>query len=211
MAATALRPTRTARRWALPALALGLALGGCSSAQDAATKATLGAEESATQEADGTPSADAEHADHGGHEHAADGGPAPEGIAEAADPTYPVGTDVVLTADHMPGMDGADATVTGAFTTTTYAVTYTPTTGGEPVENHTWVVHEELEDPGEAPLADGTEVVLTAEHMDGMQGALATIDSSTQETVYMVDVEGTDGSTMTNHTWVVESEVQPAS
>ena len=32
--------------------------------------------------------------DHSMMDHPMDGGPAPEGIKEAADPTYPVGTDV---------------------------------------------------------------------------------------------------------------------
>ena len=75
-------------------------------------------------ESDDAPADHANHADHadhgahgghdhpadGGHDHPADGGPAPAGIAEATDPTYPVGTEVTLTADHMPGMDGATAT-----------------------------------------------------------------------------------------------------
>lgn len=52
----------------------------------------------------------------------------------------------------------------------------------------------------------GTEVTLTADHMPGMKGAPATIDSSTDETVYVVDVEA-DGMTMTNRKWVVESEI----
>ena len=108
----------------------------------------------------------------------------------------------------MPGMEGAEATVSGAFDTTTYSVSYTPTDGGEPVEDHKWVVHEELQDPGEAPLDDGTEVVLQADHMAGMKGAEATIDSSTDETVYMVDMT-MDGMEMTNHKWVVESELEP--
>ena len=46
--------------------------------------------------------------------------------------------------------------------------------------------------------------------MEGMDGAKATIASSTDETVYMVDYEA-DGMRMTNHKWVVESEIQPAS
>ena len=46
--------------------------------------------------------------------------------------------------------------------------------------------------------------------MKGMKGAKATIASSTDETVYMVDYES-DGMTMTNHKWVVESELKPAS
>nr|VDG63765.1 Protein of uncharacterised function (DUF1541) [Streptococcus thermophilus] len=150
-----------------------------------------------------------DHGGHGGHEHAEDGGPAPEGMTEAADPTYPVGTDVILTADHMPGMDGAKATIVGAFDGTyTYAISYDPTDGGERVTNHKWVVQQELEDAGEERLADGTEKVVTADHMKGMKGATATIDSSTDETVYMVDVEA-DGMTMKNHKWVVESEIEP--
>lgn len=44
--------------------------------------------------------------------------------------------------------------------------------------------------------------------MSGMQGAEATIDYSTDETVYMVDLT-VDGMEMTNHKWVTESEIQP--
>lgn len=147
--------------------------------------------------------------DHGAHDHPADGGAPPAGIEQAADPTYPAGTEVLLTADHMPGMEGAEATISGAFDTTTYSVSYTPTNGGAPVTDHRWVVHEELLDPGQAPLPDGAEVVLDAEHMSGMKGAQATIDYSTDETVYMVDLI-VDGMAMTNHKWVTESEIQPA-
>ena len=157
----------------------------------------------------GTDAAPSDGTEHDAHQHPSDGGPAPEGIAEAGDPAFPVGTDVILSADHMPGMDGAAATVSGAFDTTTYSVSYTPTDGGEPVVDHKWVVHEELENPGPAPLPDGTEVVLRAAHMPGMDGATATIDSSTQETVYMVDVHS-ENMTMTNHKWVTESEIRPA-
>ena len=145
----------------------------------------------------------------GGMEHPMDGGPAPEGMASAEDPEFPVGTEVTLTADHMEGMEGATATISGAFDTTTYSVSFTPTDGGEPVTDHKWVVHEDLENPGEAPLAEGTEVVITADHMTGMEGAEATIDSATEETVYKVDYEA-DGMMMTNHKWVVESEIEPA-
>ena len=163
-----------------------------------------------------TPSTTSHHEGHGsssdsgGMEHPMDGGPAPEGIETAASPTYPVGTEVTLTADHMEGMDGADATITGAYDTYTYAVDFTPTTGGEPVKDHKWVVQQEIKDAGEERLADGTEVTLEAEHMEGMKGAKATIASSTEETVYMVDYDS-DGMTMTNHKWVVESEIKPAS
>lgn len=143
------------------------------------------------------------------HEHSPDGGPAPEGIEPASDPLYPVGSQVILHTDHMPGMDGASATITGAFTTTTYAVDYTPTDGGAPVKDHKWVVQEELVDPPAAPVADGAAVTIGADHMSGMQGAEGTVARSTEETVYMVDFE-MDGKEMTNHKWVVESEISPA-
>ena len=164
----------------------------------------------------GTPSTTSQHEGHGsssdsgGMEHPMDGGPAPEGIETAASPTYPVGTEVTLTADHMEGMDGANATIAGAYDTYTYAVDFTPSAGGEPVKDHKWVVQQEVKDAGDERLADGTEVTLEAEHMEGMKGAKATIASSTEETVYMVDYES-DGMTMTNHKWVVESELKPAS
>ena len=164
----------------------------------------------------GTPSTTSQHEGHGSSsdsgvmEHPMDGGPAPEGIETAASPTYPVGTEVTLTADHMEGMDGANAMIAGAYDTYTYAVDFTPSAGGEPVKDHKWVVQQEIKDAGDERLADGTEVTLEAEHMEGMKGAKATIASSTEETVYMVDYES-DGMTMTNHKWVVESELKPAS
>ena len=148
--------------------------------------------------------------DHSSMEHPMDGGPAPAGIEEATSPKYPVGTKVTLTADHMEGMDGAKATIVGAFDTYTYAVNFTPTTGGAPVKDHKWVVQQEIKDAGSKQLADGTEVTLEAEHMEGMKGAKATIAFSTDQTVYMVDYEA-GGMKMTNHKWVVESEIKPAS
>ena len=148
--------------------------------------------------------------DHLTMDHPMDGGPAPEGIKEAAEPKYPVGTVVTLTADDMAGMDQARATIAGSYDTYTYSVNYTPATGGDPVTDHRWVVQEEIRDAGDGRLPDGAEVTLLAEHMKGMKGAHATIAHSTDETVYMVDYEA-HGMTMTNHKWVVESEIQPAS
>lgn len=174
-----------------------LALSGCSSPDE---------DESTHHSQDQTQT---ESASSESHAHAADGGQPPEGIKKAADPKYAVGDDVVLTADHMEGMEGADATISGAFDTTTYSISYTPTDGGDPVTDHKWVVQEELENPGKPPLKEGTEVVVEADHMPGMKGAKATIDSSTDETVYMVDLDMGD-MTMTNHKWVTESEIQPA-
>lgn len=150
-----------------------------------------------------------------GHmEHSADemssSGEVPEDLKEAENPTYEVGSRTIIEAEHMQGMDGAEATISGAFDTTVYTVSYTPTNGGDPVEDHKWVIHEELEGPGEAPLEPGTEVTLDADHMKGMDGATATIDSAEQTTVYMVDFVTTDTEEeVQNHKWVTESELAP--
>lgn len=190
--------------------AASLGLGACS---NTSTETGIAPEEGTTAMSEHDHDQHADHSqehDHGGgHDHKMDGGPAPEGIVEAADPTYPVGTEVILTADHMPGMNGAKATIVGAYKTITYAIDYTPTDGGEPVKNHKWVVQEELEGVGNDKLDDGAEVTVLADHMSGMEGATATIASSTEETVYMVDVDA-DGMEMKNHKWVVESEIEPA-
>lgn len=138
------------------------------------------------------------------------GGEVPQGLTEAENPTYPVGSKVILHADHMAGMNGAEATVSGAFDTTVYSVTYTPTTGGEPVEDHKWVVHKEIENPSEESYKPGDQVVLNAEHMKGMDGATATIDTANQTTVYMVDYTDKEtGEKITNHMWVTEDELSP--
>lgn len=142
-------------------------------------------------------------------DHSADGGPAPAGIKPATNAKYPVGSTVTLTADHMAGMKGASATVVGAFSTTTYAVTYTPTTGGQKVVDHKWVVQEELSGVGSTRVPDGGQVTIEAEHMPGMKGATGIVVSSTTEPVYMVDYTA-HGMTMKNHKWVVQSEIQPA-
>ena len=148
-----------------------------------------------------------EDMDHGAMEHSSSG-EVPEGLAEAENPTFPVGSQAIMSADHMPGMDGAEATIVGAYDTTVYALSFTPTTGGEPVENHKWVIHEELENVGDAPLSPGDEAVIATDHMEGMDGATATIDSAKETTVYMVDFITTDsGEEVTNHKWVTESEL----
>lgn len=137
-------------------------------------------------------------------------GEVPEDLANAEDPTYPVGSEAVMSADHMKGMDGAVATIEGAYDTTVYAVTYTPTTGGEEVENHKWVIHEEIENPEEQPYEQRDEVVLNADHMEGMKGATATIDSAEENNVYMVSYTDSEtGEKVENHKWVTENELSP--
>ena len=134
-------------------------------------------------------------------------GEVPVNLKEAQNPTFPVGSKAIIQTDHMPGMKNAEATIAGAFDTTVYTVSYTPTTGGETVKDHKWVIHEEIEDAGEAPLEPGAEVLLDADHMEGMQGATAIIDSDEETTVYMIDFTSTTGEQVKNHKWVTESEL----
>ncbi|WP_263705705.1 YdhK family protein [Shouchella tritolerans] len=141
---------------------------------------------------------------HGNH---SSSGEVPDNLKVADNPSYPVGSKAMMEANHMPGMKGTEATIVGAYKTTAYAVSYTPTTGEAPVENHKWVIHEELQGHEDQAYAPGDTVVINADHMEGMDGAEAVIDSSEQTTVYMVDFE-IDGETVQNHKWVTEEELR---
>lgn len=135
-------------------------------------------------------------------------GEVPEGLKVAENPTFEVGSQAILETDHMEGMKGAEATIVGAYDTNAYVISYTPTTGGERVEDHKWVIQEEINDVGDEPLESGTEVTIEAEHMAGMKGATAEIDSVEPTTVYMVDyTPTTGGEVVKNHKWVTESEL----
>lgn len=138
-------------------------------------------------------------------------GEVPEGLKEAENPAFKVGSQAILETDHMEGMQGTKATIVGAYDTTAYAVSYTPATGGERVDNHKWVIQEELKDAGNETLEPGTEVTLAADHMEGMDSASAEIDSAEKTTVYMVDyTPTTGGEEVKNHKWVTESELSAA-
>lgn len=142
-----------------------------------------------------------------GMEHSSDGS-VPEGLKVAENPTYPVGSEAIIHTDHMEGMDGATATIVGAYDTTAYSINYTPTDGGKKVTDHKWVIHEELENPDAPPLEKGTEVTSLADHMKGMEGAVADIESAQKTTVYMINyVPTTGGDEVTNHKWVTEDEL----
>lgn len=150
------------------------------------------------------------HMEHSAEEMSSSG-ETPKGLEKAEQPTYEVGSQAIIEAEHMSGMDGAEATISGAFDTTVYTVSYTPTNGGDPVEDHKWVVHEEFEQPGEAPMTPGDQAKMNASHMAGMEGATATIDSAEETTVYMVDFATTDTDEKVQyHKWVTESELAPA-
>jgi hypothetical protein len=135
-------------------------------------------------------------------------GEIPKGLKEAKNPTYKVGSQAIIKSDHMEGMNGAKATMVGAYDTTAYAISYTPTKGGERVTNHKWVVHEEIKNAGNKPFKLGTEVTVLADHMKGMNGATATIVSDEHTTVYMIDyTPTTGGEKVKNHKWVTEDEL----
>ncbi|SOC40935.1 YdhK family protein [Ureibacillus acetophenoni] len=134
----------------------------------------------------------------------------PEGLKVVKNPTYKVGSQIIVQADHMKGMYGAKGTVVGAYDTTAYAVTYTPTTGGPIVKNHKWVIQEEIKNAGTKTPEPGTEVTIEANHKEGMKGAKGTIDLAEHTTVYMIDYFPTTGGPMVkNHKWVIESELSP--
>ncbi|MDT0855478.1 YdhK family protein [Staphylococcus pseudintermedius] len=87
--------------------------------------------------------------DSGAHmEHSADemssSGEVPEDLKEAENPTYEVGSRTIIEAEHMQGMDGAEATISGAFDTTVYMVDFVTTDTEEKVQNHKWVTESEL-------------------------------------------------------------------
>jgi hypothetical protein len=149
------------------------------------------------------------HGDHSNMEHSGTG-EVPEGLKVEENPTYEVGSMAIIKEGHMEGMKGAEATIVGAYDTVAYAISYDPTNGGERVENHKWVIHEEILDAGAEPLTPGTEVNVEADHMEGMEGATATIDSAEETTVYMINFTSTDGGEeVKNHKWVTESELSP--
>ena len=177
--------------------ALFLILGACSNANDEAGEKTKDTE-----------SNESTHGTHSNMNHSGSS-EVPGGLKVSENPKYEVGSQSIIESDHMEGMKGAEATIVGAYDTTVYTISYTPTDGGERVENHKWVIHEEIQDAGDEPFKPGTEVTINAEHMECMDGVTAEIDSAEATTVYMVDFTTTDGEEVTNHKWVTESELSP--
>lgn len=141
------------------------------------------------------------------HMHHESSSEVPAGLKEAESPTFLIGSKAIMETDHMAGMQGAEATIVGAYDTTAYVVSYTPTTGGNRVEDHKWVIQEEIKDAGDETIEIGSEAVLEADHMDGMKGATAEIVSAEKTTVYMVDYISSSGEEVKNHKWVTEEEL----
>lgn len=194
------------KQWLMLIAAAMLVLGGCQNNDTASDPASV------------TPSQHEQAADDSNMSmdqmdemHHSGSGEVPAGLKEATNPAFKIGSQAIIEAGHMKGMKGAKATIVGAYDTTAYAVSYTPTTGGPKVTNHKWVIHEEIQNVGAEPFKPGDEVVLEADHMPGMKGAKATIDSAEKTTVYMVDYKPTTGGNpVKNHMWVTGSELSVA-
>ncbi|WP_454190964.1 DUF1541 domain-containing protein [Paenibacillus sp. Marseille-Q7038] len=194
------------KQLALLSAAAIIVLGGCGS--ESAESSDPNTNQTPTEQNQTGQTGTEQNDTHQGDMNHSSSGEVPNGLEEAENPTYPVGSEVILKTDHMEGMNGAEATIVGAYETTAYEVSYTPTTGGESVNNHKWVIHEEIKDLTNETLKDGTEVTLEADHMPGMKDAPAVIDSSEMTTVYMVDyTPTTGGEPVKNHKWVTEEEL----
>lgn len=55
----------------------------------------------------------------------------------------------------------------------------------------------------------GSKAIINADHLPNMKGAEATIVGAYDTTVYMVDYTSTAGEKVTNHKWLIESELSP--
>ncbi|MFC5560194.1 DUF1541 domain-containing protein [Ureibacillus thermophilus] len=136
-----------------------------------------------------------------------DTGSVPLHLKIAENPAFPVGSKVKIFANHMEGMKGAEGVVVAVYDTTAYSISYRPTTGGEEVKNYKWVIHEELEGASGAPMEPGRELVIKANHVEGMEGAKATVESADEGPVYIIDFTTTTGEKVENYKWLVEEEL----
>lgn len=135
-----------------------------------------------------------------------------DNLVKSENALYPVGTEVVIETDHMSGMMEARGIVSGAFDTTLYAVNYTDA-DGMAVDNHRWVISEEIEGSVGKTFQVGDTVTLGQGHMGSMGGAgqSAVITQVVEGPAYMVDYDPTDGSArVVNHQWVAEFELASA-
>lgn len=65
-----------------------------------------------------------------------------EEVQDASDRPLDIGDTAVMTATHMPGMEGANATISKVWTGTVYMVDYQA--DGMTMKNHKWVVEDEI-------------------------------------------------------------------
>ncbi|UTH02909.1 DUF1541 domain-containing protein [Macrococcoides canis] len=146
------------------------------------------------------------HDEHANMEHNHEA--APKNMKKSEHPKYKVGDKVVLTEGHMPGMKDAQGKVKAVYNTYVYEVSYQPKNGDKKVSHHKWVVNEELKDAPKSGFKKGDKAIMTANHMDGMKGAEATIDAVKHTDVYVVDYKDTKtNKTVKDHKWMTENEL----
>lgn len=139
-----------------------------------------------------------------------------KGLKKATKPAYKKGEKVTVLVDHkMPGEDmkmkGAPATIVAGYHTRVYEVDFHTTDNNTSVKNHKWVIQREIkgEKDSSKPLKKGAKVTLEANHMKGMKGAKATIVSSKETNVYIVNIDAYKGQqAMMNHRWFTQSELK---
>ncbi|KGR80250.1 YdhK family protein [Ureibacillus manganicus] len=129
----------------------------------------------------------------------------PEGMKVAENSKFKVGDEVTINAEHEEDMKGSNGTITGAFDTIVYSVSYQPTHDDFREENHKWVVQEELQGIDEEMLVPGSEVIIETNQEEGMFGAEGEIDTAEKTIVYMVEYISTQGTS--HKKWFKESEL----
>ncbi|MHA8262190.1 YdhK family protein [Lactobacillaceae bacterium Melli_B3] len=136
------------------------------------------------------------------------GGKAPKGLKADKNAKYKVGSKVMINANHMSGMKGAMATVTGVYKTKLYTIDYQPTNGGSEVKNHKFLVSKEIKAANKGTLKVGESITVEASHMTGMKGAKGKIVAIENGPAYMVNFKATNSkTTYTNHKWLAQSEL----
>ncbi|WP_100221788.1 YdhK family protein [Fructilactobacillus florum] len=135
----------------------------------------------------------------------------PTDLKMAKNPKFKVNSMVKIKANHMPGMKGAMAKVTGAYDTNLYEINYKPTNGGKEVKNHKYVVKSELTADNNKGLKKGSKVTVKADHMDGMKGAKGKVVKCISGPAYAVTfTPTTGGQEYVNHLWLSQKELEKA-
>ncbi|WP_353423251.1 YdhK family protein [Staphylococcus xylosus] len=133
----------------------------------------------------------------------------PENMKNTNDSKFNNGDKITITEGHMPGMKNAKGTVKRAYKTYAYVVSYEPTNNDKKVNNHKWIVNEEIANAHKNGYKQGDTVKLNANHMPGMKGATAKIDDVKKTTVYVVDYQSTENNKIVkNHKWMSENELK---
>lgn len=129
-------------------------------------------------------------------------------LRKAKQPKYKADSKVKLSADHMKGMKGANATIVNAYASKLYAVDYKSTSDKKVVKDHKWVTNDEIEG-NRKEYKKGDKVTLTADHMPGMKKSSAKIVEIKHGPAYMVNYQPTNGGKqVTNHKWIAEDEIE---